>query len=97
MWFSLLECCPGHQKVGGSIPSQGTYLGCRFDLLLGHVWEVADVSFSHGCFSLSLSPSLPLSLKSINILREKKKKKGGIDLSKEMHAEGEGRHLTNDS
>ena len=29
--FSWLECRPVHQKVVGSIPSQGTYLGCGFE------------------------------------------------------------------
>ena len=31
-WFSWLEHRPIHQKVAGSIPSHGTYLGCRFNL-----------------------------------------------------------------
>ena len=30
-WLSWLEHHPTHQKVVGLIPSQGTYLGCRFD------------------------------------------------------------------
>ena len=34
-WLSWLESCPIHQKVVGSIPTQGTYLGCRFDPPLG--------------------------------------------------------------
>ena len=29
-WFSWLECHPVHRKVMGSIPGQGTYLGCGF-------------------------------------------------------------------
>ena len=29
-WLSWLEHPPVHQKVGGSIPSQGTYLGLEF-------------------------------------------------------------------
>ena len=36
-----------HAYVVGSVPGQGTY----------------NVSLSHGCFSPSLSPSTPLSLK----------------------------------
>ena len=31
VWLSWLECCPVHQKVGGFIPGQGTYLGCGFN------------------------------------------------------------------
>ena len=50
-WLSWLEHCPIRQKVVGSIPSQGTYLGCRFDPQLGYVWEATNRCFS---FSLSL-------------------------------------------
>ncbi|KAF6119889.1 hypothetical protein HJG60_010272 [Phyllostomus discolor] len=32
-WLNCLQCYPMHQKVVGSIPSQGTCLGCWFDLL----------------------------------------------------------------
>lgn len=28
---SWLESCPVHQNIGGFIPSQGAYLGCRLD------------------------------------------------------------------
>ena len=42
-----VEHCPGHQKVAGSLPGQDMYLGFRFDLRSGHIWEA--------CFSLSLS------------------------------------------
>ena len=44
-----MECQPVNQRVNGSIPSQGTCLG----------WEAN----THWCFSISLSPSLPLSKK----------------------------------
>lgn len=37
-----LECCPMNQKMAGSIPGQGTYLGSGFDGQSGHMWEVAD-------------------------------------------------------
>ena len=30
-WLSWLEPLPIHQKVAGSIPGQGAYLGCGFD------------------------------------------------------------------
>ena len=46
-----------YPKFIGSIPSQGAYLPCRFNLQSGHIWEAMDQ-----CFSLSL----PLSLKSIS-------------------------------
>ena len=48
-WLSWLEHHPLHQKVAGSIPSQGTYLGGRFDPWLGHVREATN------WWSLSLS------------------------------------------
>ena len=35
-WLSWLEHPPVHQKVAGSIPRQGTYLGGRFDPQSGH-------------------------------------------------------------
>ena len=53
----------------------GTYLGCGFDPWSEHIWEAANrclsltsvfLSLSLSLFS-SLSPPLPLSLKSINI------------------------------
>ena len=46
-WFSWLEHRPVHQKAAGSIPSQGTYLDCRFDPQVKHVWEATDQCFSH--------------------------------------------------
>ena len=30
-WLSWLEHHPVYKKFTGSIPSQGTYLGCKFD------------------------------------------------------------------
>ena len=53
-------------KGRGSIPGQSTCLGCRFGPRLGSVPQAADHCVSHWCFSPSLSPSLPLSKKSIN-------------------------------
>ena len=48
-WLCWLEHCPKHQKVVGLFPSQGTYRG-----------QLIYVSLSHGCFSLSFSPSLSI-------------------------------------
>ena len=45
-WLSWLEHCPIHQKVAGSIPSQGTFLGCRSDPWSGHIGEATDQCFS---------------------------------------------------
>ena len=51
---------PYTKKVTGSIPSQGTYLGCGFDPRWGRVWEATD-----HCFSLRLPSSLSEINKSI--------------------------------
>ena len=34
--------CPIHPNIAVLIPSQGTYLGCRFDTWFGCVWEATD-------------------------------------------------------
>ena len=64
-WFLTLagvahwiECRPVNWKVAGSIPSQGTGLGCGPGLQLG-----AQDRQPHSDVSLPLSPSLPVSLK----------------------------------
>ena len=50
--------------VTSSIPGQGTCLGCAFGPRSGaYETQPIDVFPSHLCFSPSLSPSLPLSLK----------------------------------
>ena len=49
---------PAKCKVTGSIPSQGTRLGCGFGTLSQRVWVATDRCFSHWCFSPSLPPSL---------------------------------------
>ena len=69
MWLSWLERHPIHQKVEGSIPSQGIYLGCGFDSWLWHILKaVIDICLSHlFLFFLSLSLSLSLFLSSIKI------------------------------
>ena len=57
-WLSWLQCHPIHQEVTGLVPSQGTYLGCGFDLQPGHVREATDwCSITHQCFSLLFSLS----------------------------------------
>ena len=49
------------EKCAGSIPCQGTYLGCGLNSWLGCVQEATNQCFSHGCLSVSLPASLPLS------------------------------------
>ena len=56
-----IEHWPENQRVAGSIPSQGTCLGCGPGPQLGaSEKQLIDVTRR---FSPSLSPSLPLSLK----------------------------------
>ena len=54
----LVECHLAKWKVTSLIPGQGTCLDYGFSAQLGHTQEATD-----WCFSLSLSPSLTLSLK----------------------------------
>ena len=65
-WLSWLEHHPIHQKAVGSIPSQGTYLVCRFHPWSGCICEAANQCFSLASLSFSLPPSPFLSVKSIN-------------------------------
>ena len=59
-----IEHRPVNREAAGLIPSQGTLLGCGPGPLLGLCErQPIDVSLTQGCFSPSLSPSLPLSLK----------------------------------
>ena len=44
-WLSWLEHHSKHQKVAGLILSQGTYLGCGFNLWLGHIEEGTNQYF----------------------------------------------------
>lgn len=60
VWLSWLEHCPMHQKVTGSIPSQGKYLVCKINPRSWHVGEVTDRCVSHQCFLLSLTLPPPL-------------------------------------
>ena len=53
-WFREVEHCPIHQNVVGSIPSEGTYLDCRFDPQLGHVWGATDQCLCLTMISFSL-------------------------------------------
>ena len=66
VWLSWLEGHPVHGKAVGSISGQRTDLGCRFDPQSGHVQEATNQCFS--LTSIFFSRSLPLYLKSINIL-----------------------------
>ena len=47
VWAIWLEHCPIHQKVGGSIPGQGTYQGYGFDSQSGaYKKQPTDISHS---------------------------------------------------
>ena len=61
-WLRWLECRLVHQKVAGSISSQGTNLGCGFGPKLGGAYrkQPTDVSLSHQCLSLYLPLCLSL-------------------------------------
>ena len=78
--WSIVSCT---RKVAGLIPSQNTYVGCRFSPQLGNVREATDQYFSLTLLSLSLislslsllpSPFL-LSLKAITMFSGKDLKK----------------------
>ena len=73
-WSRWLAHPPVHQKVVGSIPTQGSYLDFKFGPYLGHVGEA-----TYQC----LSPSL----KSINILLKKKKYEGKTKTTGPLKAE----------
>ena len=60
-WLSSLECRLLHQKVAGWIPSQGTYLGCRFPERVHQLMFLSHISLSLS-LSLSLLPLPHLSL-----------------------------------
>ena len=44
---------PANRKIAGSVPGQGTCLGCRFGPQLGSLWEAADRCFSRTSMFLS--------------------------------------------
>ena len=50
-WLSWSDCHPLHKKVVGSIPGQGTDLGCGFNSQSGPMWEATNRCFSHQCLS----------------------------------------------
>ena len=62
VWLIWMDHHPIHQKFAGSVPDQGTCLGCGFHPGWGMHRRHPTMSLS-----LSLSLSLCLSLKSINI------------------------------
>ena len=68
VWLSWLEHCPVNREVTGLMLYQKTYLGCSLVPSWG-VWErqLVSVSLSHNDVSLPLSPSLPLSLRSVSM------------------------------
>ena len=72
VWFSWLGVVQADRRVTGSILGQGTCLGCGLGPQLGRVWKVTNRCFSLALMFLSLSPSLPLSLK----FKKKKKELG---------------------
>ena len=76
-WLSIILCT---KKVAGSIPSQGTYLSYRFDPWLG-CYQSMFFSHNDDSFSLPLSHSPLLSLKSINVSlgEDFKKNTGKVD------------------
>ena len=69
VWLSWLEHCSIEQGVMKSIPVQDTCLGCGFGPWLRCIWEATDWCFSLTSMFLSLSlfPSLPLSLKAVSM------------------------------
>ena len=75
------ECRPMNQGVTGLIPSQGTCLGCGPDPLLG---KCKRQPIAYQCFSPSLSPSLPLSLKINTIFLKKGSQKDSGASLKEL-------------
>lgn len=79
MWCSGLEHPPINQKITGLFPSQGTGLGGRLDSSPGHLLEKTDRCFSlESRCSVSLSLTLPFSLKSISVSLDEDKKKLGV-------------------
>ena len=86
MWPRWLENHLADWKVASLIPSQGTCLGCEYGPWSRCVWEAPDQCFlSHIDVSLPLSPSSPLSLRSISMsLGEDKKNPDSVSLHKQL-------------
>ena len=61
-----VEYRPAKQRVTGSIPSLGHMPGLQARSLVGGAQEAT----TYGCFSPSLSPTLPLCLKINNIFKK---------------------------
>ena len=59
MCLSSLEQQPINEKVVGSMPGQGTHLGCRFSPRSGYIQEATDQCFSLMLMFSFLSHSLP--------------------------------------
>ena len=76
MWLSWLEHCPINRKVAGPIPWSGNMSRLQVRSLVREHSEGNQLMLlSRISVSLPLSPSLPLSLKSINMLLGEDKKK----------------------
>ena len=54
----LVGAPSGNQKFAGSIPNQGTYLGCRFDPQAHTILHPGTQEAANQCFSLALRTSL---------------------------------------
>ena len=62
--YQLAGHRPTNWKVAGSIPGQGTYLGCSLVPSQGaSERQLINISLTHWCFSPSLPPFFSLSLK----------------------------------
>ena len=90
VWLRWWECHPITERLCGSIPYQGTYLGCGYSPWSGSVWCLVrarkggsqsmslspiDDSLSHRWFSLSRPLSLSLSLSAMGKCPRVKTKK----------------------
>ena len=79
VWLSRFGYHPANWKVTGSIPGQGTCLGCRFSPRLGHMWKVIDWCFPITSTFLSLSFSLPSPISKIkNRVKFKKRERKSV-------------------
>ena len=72
-----IECWPVNQRAAGSIPGQGACLGC------GPPVAGAREATTHGCFSPSPFPSLPLCLKIKSEKKSKKQQQNNISVDSE--------------
>ena len=65
-WYGSVGASCHNQMVIGSIPSQGTYLGCGFDPMSRHIKEATNQYFSLTSVFHSFPSSLPSSLSKSN-------------------------------